>query len=185
LAHGPFSEHWAHFFLHTRVSGITRSVYEDNALDIRNNKLNIRKFTLEDRDRCVELFQKVFTAYPWYDEWVSFDQAGNYLDELIQNPVFEGFVAFEGSDIVAVCFGHRRSWWMGKEFFVDEFYVENERQGNGIGTKILDFVTNTLGEDGYTRLTLLTNKDIPAEEFYLKPGFYNNLERTVMVKKLY
>lgn len=73
---------------------------------------------------------------------------------------------------------------MGKEFFVDEFFVENVRQGNGIGTKMMDFVTNSLAANGYNRLILLTNKEIPAESFYLKNGFYNNYQRTVMVKKL-
>jgi aminoglycoside 6'-N-acetyltransferase I len=173
----PIAEHWAYFFLDDRGNEINELICTDNGL-------NIRKFTLEDLDKCVELFQKVFSDYPWYDDWVSLDQTRTYLNELIKNPAFEGFVAFEGNEIVGVCLGHHRSWWAGDEFFVDEFYVENERQGNGIGSKLLNFVTNILAEDGYTRLTLLTNKDIPAEAFYLKNGFYNNPKRTVMVKKI-
>lgn len=177
FAHSLISEHLTYFF--PRLEGIkaTGSVYDENIL-------NIKRFTLEDMDKCAELFKKVFRADPWYDEWVSFDQARDYLGELVENPVFEGFVASIGSDVVAVCFGHKRSWWMGKEFFVDEFFVENKRQGNGIGTRLLDYVTDSLDEEGYTRLTLLTNKEIPAEDFYLKNGFYNNLERTFMVKTL-
>ncbi|HMK53245.1 MAG TPA: GNAT family N-acetyltransferase [Methanobacteriaceae archaeon] len=171
------AEHWAYFFPDGGVDEVTKSIYTDNRIDIR-------RFTLEDLDECVDLFKKVFSADPWYDKWISKDQTRNYLNELIENPVFEGFVACEDSDIVAVCFGHRRSWWMGKSFFVDEFFVENKRQGNGIGTKLLDCVVNSLAEEKYTCLTLLTNKNIPAETFYLKNGFYNNLQRTVMVKKL-
>ncbi len=174
---GQISEHFSHFFPHTRVLKATELVYRDEELDIM-------RFDLEDLDKCVELFRKVFRADPWYDDWISFDQARDYLSELIENPVFEGFVACEDSDIIAVCFGHKRSWWMGKEFFVDEFYVENERQGNGIGTKLLDYVAESLAGEVYTRLTLLTNKEIPAESFYLKNGFYNNPKRTVMVKEL-
>jgi aminoglycoside 6'-N-acetyltransferase I len=177
FSHSLISEHLTYLFPHTRVSNAIEFVYGDNELDIR-------RFTLEDLDKCVKLFQKVFRADPWYDEWISFDQARDYLIELIENPVFEGFIAWEGSDIVAVCFGHKRSWWMGKEFFVDEFFVENERQGNGIGTGLLDYVKNSLADERYRRLILLTNKEIPAEDFYLKNGFFNNLERTVMVKKL-
>ena len=73
---------------------------------------------------------------------------------------------------------------MGKEFFVDEFFVETGRQGNGIGTKTVDFLVDILREEGYVRLTLLTNKNIPAETFYLKNGFYSNEKRTVMVKMI-
>lgn len=144
----------------------------------------MRKFTSEDIDKCSELFKEVFSAYPWYDDWVSFDQARNYLMELIENPVFEGFVAYEGSNVVAACFGHKRSFWTGKEFFIDEFYVRNESQGNGIGTKMLNYVKENIIEEDYMRLTLLTNKGIPAEEFYIKNGFYNNQNRTVMVNEL-
>jgi aminoglycoside 6'-N-acetyltransferase I len=173
----PIAEHWAYFFPDDSGNEINDSICIDNGIDIRN-------FTLGDLDKCAELFQKVFSDYPWYDDWVSLDQTRTYLDELIRNPVFEGFVAFESSKVVGVCLGHSRSWWAGDEFFVDEFYVENERQGNGIGSKLLDYVSTHLAEEGYTRLTLLTNKGIPAEDFYLKNGFYNNLERTFMVKKI-
>lgn len=170
-------EHWGYLIHDKMENGNFKQLYKDN-------ELNIRRFNWEDLDKCTELFTRVFSADPWYDNWVSADQARNYLDELIENPVFQGFVAFEDSKMVAVCLGHRRSWWMGKEFFIDEFFVENEKQGNGIGTITLDIITDNLAMEGYTRLTLLTNKGIPAESFYLKNGFYNNLKRTVMVKEL-
>jgi len=73
---------------------------------------------------------------------------------------------------------------MGKEFFIDEFYVRNESQGNGIGTRMMDYIKKQLIEEEYTRLVLLTNKGIPAEEFYIKNGFYNDNDRTVMIKVL-
>ncbi|MDO8869275.1 MAG: GNAT family N-acetyltransferase [Methanobacteriaceae archaeon] len=173
----PIAEHWAYFFPDEIVT-------EVNELISENNGLEIRKFNPRDLDNCTELFKKVFSSAPWYDDWNSLEQAQNYLSELIRNPAFEGFVACEGSNVVAVCLGHNRSWWNGQEFFVDEFFVENEMQGNGIGTKLLDEVSNYLICQNYIRLTLLTNKEIPAEAFYLKNGFYNNIERTVMVKEL-
>lgn len=169
--------HWGYFFQNKPENNFLKELKLDSDLDFR-------RFSWEDLDECAELFKNVFSADPWYDEWVSLDQSRNYLGELVENPVFEGFVVREDSEIVAVCLGHRRSWWMGKEFFVDEFFVENVRQGNGIGTKMMDFVTNSLAAHGYNRLILLTNKEIPAESFYLKNGFYNNYQRRVMVKKL-
>jgi len=181
--HDLISDHLTCLFHNKNEIKVKNSVFDENVV-FDEKEIYMRKFSLEDRDRCTEIFKKVFSADPWHDEWKSLQQVRNYLDELIENPVFEGYVACEGLHIVAICLGHRRSWWMGKEFFVDEFYVENERQGNGIGTKLMDFVTKSLVEEGYTHLTLLTNKEIPAEEFYLKNGFYNNLQRTVMVKNI-
>lgn len=153
------------------------SVYTDD-------NILMRKFTINDTDKCAKLFKEVFSAYPWYDNWTSFEQTRTYLMELIENPVFEGFVAYEGSNIVAVCFGHKKSWWTGREFCIDEFYVRNESQGNGIGTRMLNYVKESLIEEKYKRLVLLTNKEIPAEEFYMKNGFCNNQKRTVMVNEL-
>lgn len=172
----PISRHLKNHFDYLHGFNDIKLAYEDK-------NISMKKFTVKDTDKCSELFKEVFSAYPWYDSWVSFEQTKNYLMELIENPVFEGFVAYEGSNIVAVCFGHRRSWWTGREFFIDEFYVRNESQGNGIGTKMLNYVKENLIKENYVRLLLLTNKGIPAEEFYIKNGFYNNQNRTVMVKK--
>ncbi|MFA0832994.1 MAG: GNAT family N-acetyltransferase [Methanobacterium formicicum] len=177
-----FKNHWDYFFLdNPELDSNQTYLGVDSNL---KSDLVFRRFNWKDLDECAVLFKKVFSADPWFDEWVSLDQSRNYLKELIQNPVFEGFLMCEGSKIVAVCLGHRRSWWMGKEFFVDEFFVETGRQGNGIGTKTVDLLVKILREDGYTRLTLLTNKNIPAETFYLKNGFYNNEKRMVMVKMI-
>jgi len=61
--------------------------------------------------------------------------------------------------------------------------VKTGIQGNGLGTKLVNFVIDRLLEEGYARLILLTNKEIPTETFYLKNGFHNNQRRTVMLKK--
>ncbi|MCE5214343.1 MAG: GNAT family N-acetyltransferase [Methanobacterium sp.] len=204
ISHSPFKDHFGHKAqidqgavdnIHFDVNSFTnpKSLKEHWGYFIRDrnpeknyngNELLIREFNREDMNECVRLFSRVFSTDPWNDNWVSLDQVKYYLMELIENPVFMGFVAYEGVDLVAVCLGHRRSFWMGKELFVDEFFVENDRQGNGIGTRTMDIITNYLIKEGYSRLTLLTNEGIPAESFYLKNGFYNNLKRTVMVREL-
>lgn len=175
--------HWDYFFQDNSEFEFSNQAYLEDDPDLRRD-FAFRRFNWKDLDECATLFKNVFSADPWFDEWVSLDQSRNYLNELVENPVFEGFVMCEDSRIVAVCLGHRRSWWMGKEFFVDEFFVETGRQGNGIGTKTVDFLVDILREEGYVRLTLLTNKNIPAETFYLKNGFYSNEKRTVMVKMI-
>lgn len=155
-------------------------------IEYRNQdyRLEFGKFNIRDIDKCAKLFKEVFSNYPWYDDWVSIEQAKNYLTELIENPVFEGFVIYECSEVVAVCLGRKRSFWTGKEFFIDEFFVSNEKQGNGVGTKLMNYVKDSLIKEDYTRLVLLTNKEIPAEEFYVKNGFYANKNRISMINEL-
>jgi aminoglycoside 6'-N-acetyltransferase I len=147
--------------------------------------LELRKFSIEDTDECAELFMNVFSADPWYDEWLTIEQTRCYLNELIENPVFEGFIAYEDSkNIAAVCLGHKKSWWMGKEFIIDEFYVKNNKQGKGIGTILLDCIADYLTVEDYKRLILTTNKNIPAEKFYNKNEFYINQNKIIMIKEI-
>jgi aminoglycoside 6'-N-acetyltransferase I len=183
LENGSLKSHWDYLFQDNQELLLSNQIHFEVDPNLKRD-ISFRRFNWGDLDECVILFKNVFSADPWYDEWASLDQSRNYLSELIENPVFEGFVIRENSKIVAACLGHRRSWWMGKEFFVDEFFVENEKQGNGIGAQLLDYVVSELARERYTRLTLLTNKEIPAENFYLKNGFYNNQKRTVMVREL-
>ncbi len=61
--------------------------------------------------------------------------------------------------------GHRRSLWMGKEFFVDEFFVKLKDRGNGLGIKLVNFVIDSLLQEEYARLILLTNKKILLKHF--------------------
>lgn len=177
ISSSHISRHLNHHFSNSKEFNATKS--ENN-----KQKLDLRKFSFEDMDKCAKLFKEVFSVYPWYDNWIYEDQAKEYLIELIENPAFEGFIAYNGHDIAAVCFGHKRSWWMGKEFFIDEFYVANEKQGNGIGTILLNYVKDNLIQEDYSRLILLTNKGIPAEEFYVKNGFYNDQNRINMINEL-
>lgn len=145
-------------------------------------KIEMKRFTPKDLDGCVELYKEVFSADPWYDGWLSIEQVRKYVKELIANPVFEGFVAYDSSDIIAVCLGHKRSWWNGKEFFIDELFVAKKMQGKGIGTQLLNYVeSNPLIRD-CVRLILLTNNDLPAKKFYLNRGFTINEDRIIMVK---
>jgi GNAT superfamily N-acetyltransferase len=174
FSNSMISRHWNYHF----------SNCDEIELEIHDQGLKFGKFSLEDTDKCAKLFKEVFSDYPWYDDWVSISQARKYLLVLVENPAFEGFIAFEGFKIAAVCFGRKKSWWEGKEFFIDEFFVSNLKQGNGIGTKLIDYVKDSLNKEDYRRLVLLTNKGIPAEEFYVKNGFYTNQNRISMINEL-
>jgi aminoglycoside 6'-N-acetyltransferase I len=177
FTHSPISEH---FKKHGRVYRGKNHVNYTAC----NETIEIRNFTTGDIAACAELYKDVFSADPWNDGWISNYQVRYYLHELIENPVFEGFVAYEKSNMVGVCFGHKRSWWTGKEFMIDELFVDNEVQGNGIGTKLLEYVECNQVTGDCNRLTLLTNRDLPAEEFYLKKGFKINENRITMAKDI-
>ena len=178
FTHGPISEHFKKhgtFFLDKSSKNIVSKYYEP---------IEIKKFAVMDIDACVKVYKDVFSSDPWNDDWMSIDQVRNYFDELIKNPIFDGFVAYENSKLVAACFGHKRSWWTGNDFFIDELFVANQMQGKGIGTKLLEYVECNQAMDNCNRLILLTNRNLPAEEFYLKKGFKTNNSRIIMEKNV-
>lgn len=178
LNHTTISEHIRKHG--TFFSKNSQVIYDSEFFD----ELEISTFASKDLDDCVDLYLEVFSSDPWFDDWKSRDQVRKYLIELMKNPVFMGYAAYSNKKLLAVCLGHKRSWWSGKEYFIDELFVSNEVQGKGLGTYLLDYVVDMLNMENCTRLTLLTNKNFPAEKFYLKNGFDINQERLVMIKQM-
>jgi aminoglycoside 6'-N-acetyltransferase I len=142
--------------------------------------IEIREFQKEDINQCSDLFLKVFTREPWNDQWESFESAQEYLTEFIVNPSFSGFIASENGRIIGVCFGHKRSYWQGREFEIDEMYVDTDAQGKGVGTKLICYAKGQLDKQGIKNFVLMTGKDLPAEKFYIKNGFYRNESMILM-----
>lgn len=147
-------------------------------------EIEIGTFTSEDLNDCVELYLEVFSSDPWYDGWKSDEQVRKYLIELMKNPVFKGYTVYSNDKLLAACLGHKRSWWSGKEYFIDELFVSNEMQGKGLGSYLMDYIGDMVNMENCTKLILLTNRNFPAEKFYLKNGFDVRPERLVMIKEI-
>lgn len=143
--------------------------------------MTIRTYTCEDFQRCVELFINVFNQEPWNDNW-SKEYAEQYLKDFINTPGFKGIVFEDGSIIKGFIFGTRKKWWSGDEFFINELCVEIDAQRRGIGTGMLNYLENILKDEEIERITLLTDKGIPAEAFYKKKGFIE-IERLLFMNK--
>ncbi len=70
------------------------------------------------------------------------------------------------------------------EFYIDSFGVNPNCQGKGIGSKLLDFVINSIQFKEHT-LGLLVDEDNPnAEKLYLKFGFKSIGRKELAGKKL-
>ncbi len=144
----------------------------------------LRALERGDLDRCTGLFVRVFSQPPWNDRWPSFEAARQYLEDYMGTPGFQGIVALDGEQPVAFLFGHRRRWWQGLEFYIDEFGVDPRRQGKGIGTMVIDYLKRELLQEGIGAITLLTDKDAPATAFYAKHGFVAHTRTVFMSLRL-
>lgn len=130
-----------------------------------------RSFAETDLDACVSLFLSVFTVPPWNDGWSSSDHAKTYLLEFVRNPGFQAWVAEDGGRIIGLCFGHLRTWWMGRELYIDEMCVDLPLHRTGVGSAFLQHVKAEVRAQGARAITLLTDRGTPAEAFYVKNGF--------------
>jgi aminoglycoside 6'-N-acetyltransferase I len=144
--------------------------------------MKIRPF-VENNDlrSCVRLLVNVFNHEPWNDKW-SIEVAEQYLLDYIKTPGFRGFIAEDETELKGFVFGYCKRWWKADEFFVNEMCVQIDEQRSGIGTKLIKYLEKSLVNEGVENITLLTNRGIPAEEFYKKNGF-SVIDRVIFLHK--
>ncbi|WP_461612430.1 GNAT family N-acetyltransferase [Clostridium sp. Marseille-QA1073] len=145
-----------------------------------NFKLEASIMDRYELKECTNLMVKVFSSKPWFDKWKSIEHATNYLKEFMDNPVFIGFVIRENDSIVGACFGHTRSWYEGKEYYIDEYYIDNNLQNDGVGSKLMSYIKEYLASKSIHCIVLITKKDVPARKFYEKHGFKCNEDNIFM-----
>ncbi|MGN7478279.1 GNAT family N-acetyltransferase [Solibacillus silvestris] len=138
---------------------------------------------VEERDlmNCTKIFMEVFNAEPWNDEWTD-GIALQYLTDFYGTPNFLGIAAVENEEVLGFIFGVQRKWYSGDEYFIHEMCVDSKRQSEGIGKMMLQELEKHLQAKSIDNIALLTNRNIPAEQFYKNNGF-EEIERLVFLHK--
>ena len=80
--------------------------------------------------------------------------------------------------------GHIKHWYSGTEYYIDEFCIHTEKQGNGVGTIFLKEIEKAIKEIGLVQIFLQTQKSVPAYGFYQKNGFCELKEHVSFVKQI-
>ncbi|WP_026560456.1 GNAT family N-acetyltransferase [Bacillus sp. J37] len=143
--------------------------------------MEITLFEEKDLLACTNTFMEVFNQEPWNDEWTK-ETAKNYLEDFTRTPGFKGIVAFNEEKMIGFLFGTLKHWWSGDEFFINEMCVVADKQNSGIGTMMMNVLIKELESDGVSMISLLTDRGIPAEDFYKKHGF-SEIERLVFLSR--
>jgi len=72
---------------------------------------------------------------------------------------------------VVLCFGYSLEW-LGRDAFVDEFYLREEYRGSGWGSKTMTFLEEAARSEGVRALHLeVMRHNVTALELYRKVGF--------------
>ena len=131
--------------------------------------MTIRAYNPNDFDGCVEVFTRAYNGPPWHNGW-TVESAAVYLRDIIEHGSFVGFTA-AGGKIAGACLCRIRTWWSGREIFIEELFVTTAAQGRGIGRGLINAVRGYAAANDLRAITLLTDNRKPALGFYEKMGF--------------
>ncbi|MGM0123787.1 hypothetical protein IGI37_001161 [Enterococcus sp. AZ194] len=134
-------------------------------------KITVREVTRADLDACVTLAMATFTKEPWNDVYESREQAFTFYENHLKNNYFLGYVAFVDNQLAALSIGMRKPWIQGMEYYIDEFCVDYNLQGKGIGSVFIDEIIKDLKKKNLNAIILNTDKNYPSKDFYIKNGF--------------
>jgi ribosomal protein S18 acetylase RimI-like enzyme len=82
---------------------------------------------------------------------------------------------------IVLCFGYSLEW-LGRDAFVDEFYLREEFRGRGWGRAAMAFLENAAREAGVRALHLeVVRENAAALEIYRRTGFHEH-ESTFLSK---
>ncbi|WBW95291.1 GNAT family N-acetyltransferase [Oceanirhabdus sp. W0125-5] len=131
---------------------------------------NIISIKNEHISKCSELYMRVFNAEPWNDKW-TLDTAYKRLNDIYIAPNFEGTLYMEDGEIKGAIFGNYEQFFDGIHYNLREMFIDNELQGKGIGSKLLNQLEEHLRTIGVTTIILFTSKGNKTSKFYLKNNF--------------
>ena len=133
--------------------------------------MELRVLSVRDRERITELFRDVFTHEPWNDDWSDQQQLNAYIGDLTGQSYSLTLGYFEEDRLAGVSMGHVKHWYAGTEYILEEFFVDRQLQGRGIGSRFMTAIESYLAQNGIFRMFLQTEKDVPAYGFYRHRGF--------------
>ncbi len=133
--------------------------------------LRLERLSMNELESIKELFRSVFTAEPWCDDWSDDAQLTMYITDLAGQSCSLTYGLYRGDELVGLTMGHIRHWFRGTEYYIDEFCIRTDLQGQGLGSAMLKLVKQSLAEMDIHSIFLQTERTMPAYKFYLAHGF--------------
>jgi len=140
------------------------------------------ELTSDNLHDCVALFLSAYNSAPWNCQWTT-EKATLYLDELRGNSNSAGFILYENETAVGAILGHRKTWWTNRQFMIDEFFISPDFQRKGYGKKLMQLCEEYVALHDIDLMVLMTNKYLPAYQFYERYGYVPADQYTFMFKQ--
>lgn len=133
--------------------------------------MELKRLSMADREKISALFCDVFTHAPWQDDWSDAEQLNAYIDDLVGQRCSLALGYFDSETLVGLAMGYIKHWHAGTEYVIDEYCIDRQRQGQGIGGAFMRAIEGYLTRQGIRRMFLQTEQDVPAYAFYQRRGF--------------
>ena len=133
--------------------------------------MELKRLSINDKEAIKKLFTGVFTGEPWNDDWSDSKQLDCYIDDLCGQSYSLTFGLYDGGELIGISMGDIKHWFRGTEYLINELCIKTDRQGTGAGTIFLTEIEKAIKEMGLKQIFLLTDRDMPAYNFYKKNGY--------------
>ena len=145
--------------------------------------MEIRELNMSDIESVKRLMIDIFSVEPWNDVWTD-DKLHAYIRELMGNENSLSFGVYQDEVLTGIALGRLKSWYEGTEYWIDEFGILPKMQQAGIGSGFMKSIEEKAAEKGAVYITLLTEKQVPAYQFYRKNGLQEREENVFFVKQI-
>lgn len=143
----------------------------------------IKELNLNYIDEIKTLFADIFMNEPWNDDWSNPVQLHEYIMDLIGNRNSLSLGIYEDNELIGFSLGSIIHWCTGTEYYIYEFCIKKDEQGNGYGTQLLQEIEQYTKEKRVTHIFLQTERTVPAYDFYTKNGFVELKDHVSLVKE--
>lgn len=130
----------------------------------------IRLMQRTDLPQCGKIYAKAFPLEYWGIDWDA-ENATEYLCDFFEQKRFIGYVYEENDEVIGCIFAVRKKCGSKEEIHINEMAVLPEKQGFGIGKKLLDAIKDYCKNNDLSGVVLYTSKYAPAAKFYEKNHF--------------
>lgn len=142
--------------------------------------VNVEK---KDINEAGKMFYDVFKNDPFNFDWLVMDMANKYMEEIFIHPAFKGFKLIYNNTALGYCLGDLQTSLPMTQYNIKEIFIRKDIKRKGYGTIFLTEIEKELKQSGIKVVSLYTNANIPAYDFY-KKNDYVEVRDTVHYLKL-
>lgn len=146
--------------------------------------MKLKKICKEDIEELVDIYINTFSKEPWYDEFNDRNLVVKFFNNHLNNNYFIGYILLLDNNIIGMSLGMKKPWENGMEYYIDQFLINYEYQNKGYGKYFLKEIEKDLKKLKINGILLNTERDFLSYDFYIKNGFSDFKDLSVLGKEI-